>query len=292
MIIVRLIGGLGNQMFQYAAGRSLAKRNNAVLKLDVSSYAEYYKLRKFSLNAFDIKATFASQSEIYKLTLRPKGVLRKICNRLFNVKYSRPPSLIKEKHFHYDPRFLTLPDNVYLEGYWQSERYFENVHQELKREFVFKTPQSDLDRTLTENITSTNSVSVHVRRGDYVNNPEIRKMLHLLDRDYYRKSLDYFSQHLKDPVFVVFSDDKAWVKENFRFPYDMIFVEHNDESKCIEDLRLMSQCKHHVIANSSFSWWGAWLGSEPGKKIIGPGKWFVDSRYNVKDLLPEDWVVL
>jgi len=292
MVIVRLIGGLGNQMFQYALGKHLSKINKSPLKLDATVYDEFYMLRKYSLSVFNADVSFASPKEVYKLTQQSKNKFKKILNRIFNVKYVPPKTYIKEKHFHFDAKILKLPDSVYLQGYWQSEKYFKDINQEIRSCFSFVKPQAGKDKEIASTIAAHNSISVHVRRGDYVTNPVIRKMLHTIDIEYYRRAFQFIEQRIRKPLFVIFSDDIQWVRMNLRFNDDILIVDHNDESKCAEDLRLMTQCKHHVMANSSFSWWGAWLGSNPGKIVVAPKKWFVDDSYDTRDLLPIEWIVL
>jgi hypothetical protein len=267
MIITKIIGGLGNQFFQYAAGRHLAEIHHAEFKIDISEF-ENYEPHAYSLNHFNIIENYASLEEIAEL------------------KY------MKEKHFHFDPEILHLPDGSYLHGYWQSEKYFAGIAEIIRNELRVKSLLSGRDAEIAEQIGSHDSVSVHIRRADYVT----KKYTELFDPcslKYYLVSIEQLSRVVKKPHFFVFTDDKAWVRENFQLPYPITFVDHNGPEKNYEDLRLMSQCKHNIIANSSFSWWGAWLNKNPDKMVFTPKKWFSEkARNSSKDIIPDLWIKL
>lgn len=266
MIIVRLIGGLGNQFFQYAVARHLAEIRQTVLKIDISAF-ETYKLHKYSLWAFNIRENFASPEEA--------AALRHI----------------KEKHFHFSPDTLCLSDDVYLEGYWQSEKNFANIAGIIRQEFTVKTPLSSKNEKLAEHMASCESVSIHIRRKDYATG-----QIQILDpctTDYYFRCVECLVQSNIHPHFFVFSDDMEWVQDNIKLPYPVTLVDHNGADKNYEDLRLMSLCRHNIIANSSFSWWGAWLNNNHNKIICAPKKWFNENtRNSSKDMIPSSWIQL
>lgn len=290
MIIVRLMGGLGNQMFQYAAARRLAYANEAQLKLDVRWFknnGEIDTLRNYALNKLNIKEDFASSSEIRKYVRKDP---RKTMGRILTYSPFSKRSFILEKHYHFDPSVLRLHDNVYLEGYWQSEMYFKDIEGIIREEFSFRVEMDALNRQIAETIRNTNSVSIHVRRGDYVSNQATSLFHGTCSLDYYRLSIEKITARVKDPHFFVFSDDPPWVKENLKLAHTASFIGHNEQKKGHEDMRLMSLCRHHIIANSTLSWWGAWLCMNPEKIVIAPAEWFRNKEIDASDLLPERWI--
>ncbi|MDH4129049.1 MAG: alpha-1,2-fucosyltransferase [Spirochaetota bacterium] len=288
MIIVKLIGGLGNQMFQYAAARQLSHDNNTKLKLDITGFNDY-KLRTYNLHHFNILEDFASDKEIAQFT--SNGSLKyRILNSIdrFRVYYKRKHVI--EQHYHYDENMKKVYNSAYLDGYWQSEKYFKDIENIIRKEFTIKTEANVLNKTMIEKIKNSNSVSIHIRRGDYVSNQVTSQVIGFLGFEYYFKAIDQISQSLENPNFFIFSDDLCWVKENLKIKYPMTFVDHNNAETNYEDLRLMSLCKHNIIANSSFSWWGAWLNENPNKIVFAPNNWFKIDKYNIVSLLPENWI--
>lgn len=289
MIIVKLIGGLGNQLFQYALGRHLAEINKTELKLDIFPFIEY-KLHKYSLGFFNIKENIASVEEIENLKYAKENPLVSKIKKVLNRPKKLAPTYITEKEkFNFDPAVLSLPDNIYLDGSWQTEKYFVSIKNIIRREFTNKILLSEKTKNLAEEITKSESVSLHIRRGDLISNPKTNIIHGTCGLDYYNRCINLIDQKVKNPVFYIFSDDIEWAKDNLKLPYPAIFVDHNDAGKNYEDLYLQSQCKHQIIANSTFSWWGAWLNQNPQKIIIAPKQW-VKSRYNPKDIVPENWI--
>jgi Glycosyl transferase family 11 len=206
---------------------------------------------------------------------------------------------VQEKHFHFDPRILSLHDGVCLHGYWQSEKYFSDVADIIRREFQVKLPATGPDEKLRETVASTDSVSVHFRRGDYAANPVSNRIHGVLPLDYYRRCVQELTKTVRAPHFFVFSDEPQWVRDHLRLSYPTTIVEHQVNGSGahadIKDLRLMSQCKHHIIANSSFSWWGAWLSPHQNKMVFAPRQWFTKeglASARVDDLLPDGWIAL
>jgi len=287
MIIVRLIGGLGNQMFQYAAARRLAHHHNTNLFLDVTGFASY-AFRKYELDVFKIRAEIASPDLLTHVSRSRKDAVRLGIRHLLLgeiiIQYTREPTIA----FH--ETVISLPDVAYLDGYWQSEKYFVEIADILRKEFSFVNPPSAINQELLKEIGGCNSVSMHVRRGDYVSNPIAKEILGVLGIDYYIRALNFMKEKVKDPQIFVFSDDIPWARENLKTKFPLYFIDHNGAEKNYEDLRLMSNCQHHIIANSSFSWWGAWLGSNSEKKVIAPKKWFNQSNMDTRDLIPDSWI--
>lgn len=294
MIIVKLMGGLGNQMFQYAAGRHLSHLLGTELKLDISEF-ENDPLRNYALGAFNIVEHFASPEEVLSLTNEKRHMVARLAKRLLPSFLISQPTHIKERYSHFDKSILALSDNVYLNGYWQSEKYFLDVADIIRKEFTVKFQQTGKNFERAKVITSCEAVSIHVRRGDYITDEHRNKTHGVCSAEYYLRCVDNVKQYIENPVFFVFSDEPDWVRENLNLPYRMTIVDHNSEEQSFEDLRLMSQCKHHIIANSSFSWWGAWLNQHSGKVVLAPRQWFCKERQasrNMNDLLPDSWIKL
>lgn len=288
MIIAKLQGGLGNQLFQYAAARALAERYKTTLKVDFSGHKNDIA-RSFKLSFFNIKTELIARQEIVSFKKRyNQGLIGKLINKLpfqLNRHYFREP------HFYYTSKFLELPDNIYLEGYWQSEKYFVSIEEIIKREVVLKKEYEVPNKEVLDTINQTNSVSLHVRRGDYVANPTTLKMHGICTEEYYRQAIVYIKERVANPYFFIFSDDPEWVKNNLKLTNQYRIVSSEGYTD-YQELSLMSQCKHHIIANSSFSWWGARLGKNPEKIVIAPQKWFGDFKGDTKDLLPQTWIKL
>ncbi len=276
MIITKLIGGLGNQMFQYAAARRLAYIHNIPLKLDVSELNRL-KTRKYELNCFDIKAeVIRSINQSY---------LKNLIARLKDNK-----NIYFEKHFRFDKDVLALPGNVTLVGYFQSEKYFLDIEAIIRQDFTFKELPNNKTNVLLRKIKSSESVSIHFRRTDYINNKKFFLYHGICSLDYYLKAISLIAGKIKTPVFFIFSDDITWVKRNLKIKYPKLFVDSDLKDKDYEDLRLMSNCRHHIIANSSFSWWGAWLNENKNKIVISPESWFKDRSIDTRDLIPPSWI--
>lgn len=291
MIIVRLVGGLGNQMFQYAAGRRLAHVHQAELKLDLGWFNEIAASdtrREYELAVFNLQPHFATSEEVAKFRKSPSFMsVLNVLGRLFPFGGQQH---IKEKHFHFDPAILSLPDNVYLDGYWQSPKYFRDIEETIIKEFTIATEYTEFNKRIAESIARTESVSVHVRRGDYISNPVTSQYHGICTLDYYHAAVETISSRIRAPHFFLFSDDPDWVKKHLSSVHPMTIVDHNGPSRAYEDMRLMSLCKNHIIANSSFSWWGAWLSRSSRKIVIAPRRWFGKDNMNTDDLLPEHWL--
>ena len=295
MIIANLRGGLGNQMFIYAFGKYLAQKHNTELKLDNSYYEDYHRV--YELNKLGIKEKFASQSEIEKLKVfKYKDILpiRFIKSKILGKESKKVPasSYILDSDINFRKKYLKLPDNVYLDGLFQSEKFFRGIKDILRQDFQLKNELDQANKSFLEKIKTSNSVSLHIRRGDYITNSWAMKELGVCSIEYYKKSIDYIGSKIESPVFFVFSDDLEWVKNNFDIKQPCVYVDCNDGNTGEKDLELMKNCKHHICANSSFSWWGAWLGEEVNTINIVPEKWFKGEYFNDKYLIPDRWVKL
>jgi len=283
MIITQIKGGLGNQMFQFAAGKTLAHLNNTFLKLDISAFDEY-KLRNFDLLNFQPNVAFARKQEINDLL--PAHNFEKAFQYFSPLKKR---SYYREKTFSFDSKVLRLGRNVYLKGYFQSEKYFLPAKEIIRKEFRFKDDVINNVNEFANKINNEQSVGVHIRRGDMRNDNITSEYHGVLPLDHYQKCIDIIRSKVPGPVFYFFSDDIKWVKENLQIPQS-VYISDNITKNHIEDLYLMSRCRYNIIANSSFSWWGAWLNDNPEKIVIAPKKWFNKGPKDTQDLIPEGWI--
>ena len=296
MIVVKLMGGLGNQMFQYAAARRAAWRRATVLKLNLSFLEKDQPgntPRRFALGELNISATRASRWEVARISCQGRNVLESAGLRVLQrVGLAGRGQLFKEKQFGFDPTLLAAPDNSYLEGYWQSERYFQDIAPLIAEEFTVRRPLCGKDLELAQLMQATQAVSLHVRRGDYVSAAAVNAFHGACPINYYLAAVQVMASRLGSPHFFLFSDDPEWLRAHLKLQYPTTVVEHNGAQEGHQDLRLMSLCKHHIIANSSLSWWGAWLSGHAQKTVIAPRKWFNDPSVDTSDLIPGGWLRL
>lgn len=275
-------------MFQYAAGRALALRRRSPLNLDISAF-EGYGLHQ----GFELHRVFPGTLLIAPPEANTKGVaggLRAVTRKLLRrvVTPLRPRSFVLEPHFQYWDGIVDAPSNSYLSGYWQSEKYFHEFGSQIRDDFSFPRVVDQTNAALTQRIADANAISLHVRRGDYASDPKNTSVYHLCSLEYYRSAIQHLASRVDKPHFFIFSDDIAWVKENLLLAFAHTWVANNSGRESFNDMRLMSQCKHHIIANSSFSWWGAWLNPHPEKIVVAPKRWFANSTNSV-DLVPSGW---
>ena len=278
MIVVKLMGGHSNQMFQYAVGRNLAHRNNTKLLLDLSWFDNTNSVdspRNYELGSYNIVENF------YKKTLTTR-----LAKKLGIMK------VYKESSLTFDGSVLELGPNVYLDGYFQSEKYFKDGREMLLQDFTYKKTATGKNKELLEQIEQDPfSVSLHVRRGDYVDNKNANLFHGVKDSSYYDRALEILTKTVKQPNIYVISNDPEWCKENLKFSYNTYYVDNNDDAtQGCEDMRLMRACKHNILANSSFSWWGAWLNNNPNKIVVAPRQWFEDKTANSSDIVPKEWI--
>jgi hypothetical protein len=290
-----MLGGLGNQLFQYAAGRALARRLGARLVLDCTTSSGVE--RPFMLERYPINADIVRDAP-GKPRRRHFRLPGRLGQRLTDAFHDYVPTTYRiaghrfrvfaEKHeFNYDPQFATLTGSIYLTGYWQSYRYLESAADTIRREIRPAWPLSEANRSWLTRIEGVNAVCLHVRRGDYLNQKGPPLVCAL---SYYERSLQHARRVLPEPRFFVFSDDIPWCRETFSAP-DMSFVDSNGPEDVPDDLRLMAACRHHIIANSSLSWWGAWLAAHPGQVVIAPQPWLPWLPPDL-ELLPRTWMTL
>ncbi len=282
-------------MFQYAIAKSMAIKNNDIFKLDVTFYPKQ-TLRKYELDLFNIEENLASQKEIDSLKGK-EGFIDKVKNKL-KVKNKKPNSYkadslllngAKNTNEIFEGNIFNSSEDIYLDGYWQSEKYFKNIKDEIIKSFTPIHDISEKAKQYIKEIENSNSVSLHVRRGDYVDNTMFKGSgLTITEMPYYKDAIEFINSKVENPKFFIFSDDIAWCKENFEFLEDKTFID--DTKSAIDDMVLMSRCEHNIIANSTFSWWGAWLNRNKNKIVIAPKVWYKTNHE--LHLAPKEWIKL
>jgi hypothetical protein len=293
MIITKLMGGLGNQMFQYACGRAASLRCRAELWLDASSISDpqLQTPRQYGLHVFNIAARLVTAEEVACRLESGSTKLAQDWTRVMRgVADVTSVTHVLEPHFHFAPAILTAGDNIYLEGYWQSEKYFLDQEETIRHDFTLRREiKARMNRDLYSHVEQCESVSLHIRRSDYVSNEGINRVHGLCSLEYYQHCVELITARVRKPVFFLFSDDPDWVRKNFILSHLSVLVSES-RVKDYEELFLMSRCRHHIIANSSFSWWGAWLNRNPDKIVCAPERWFTVNSINTSDLIPEGWI--
>jgi hypothetical protein len=291
MIISNIIGGLGNQMFQYAAGRALSLRLHQPLKLAIDQFNTYDLHNGLEIDkVFRFQPEIADGAELKKmLGWQASPIVRRLLGRPAG-RFLTSERWLCEPHFHHWPGIATTTAPAYMHGYWQSERYFADAAETLRDDFIFSLDWDDADSKIRDLMLAGQSVSVHVRRGDYTNKKNA-SVFAPCTLDYYRSAINWIRERVSGMHIFVFSDDPDWAMANLQPEFGPITtVRHNTGSRSPRDMRLMSIANHNVIANSSFSWWGAWLNITPGKMVIAPRQWFLDeTRQSSRDLVPYDW---
>ena len=297
MIIVQLLGGLGNQMFQYALGKHLAMLNNTELKLDLSvlenrvPFKKGFVFRNYDLDIFDINPSIATSGDI---PLYPSHLkINSIPHRLYNLikirsrgyKYLLEWRLNSYKTILYNDKILKQRGNLYLAGYWASPKYFQGIEELVRKDFKFKEGLEVKCEDIKNKIISSNSVCITVRRTDFL----VVKAMGFHGLEYFNKAVSIISERIANPVFFIFSDDMDWCKANIKLeqPYHFVDEEYYGE-KFKDKLQMMSLCKHFINANSNFAWWAAWLSENKEKLIIVPKNYYHDR--DARDLIPDDWI--
>lgn len=291
LIIVKLNGGLGNQLFQYALGRHLAEINRTGLKLDISWYKK--GIRRYELEYFNIKEQVATPSDISSVVGTDKNFAdflnRKIIEPVMPYYRRR---IVKEKQLGFDSNIFKVKHNVYLDGFWQSEKYFKPSEMILREILQFKYPLDERNLMIAKQILQVNAVSLHVRRGDYVQNAEFNRLLGTCNNEYYQNAIAVIESLVPNPHYFVFSDEMEWVIKNLGLPPATTYVHHNTHTDSYRDMQLMSLCQHHIVANSSFSWWGAWLGHNNEKNVVGPKQWVASPERFNPSITPTAWNIV
>lgn len=285
MIVVKTFAGLGNQMFMYAAARCLAHIHRTSLKIDDRDW-RWRLSRQFGLYHFNLGVDMADRDDLK--AFRP-SLQRRLSGWLATPADPQPASRYREPHFHFDESFFSAPSDCYVEGYFQSEKYFAPIADIVRHEFTMKPQFVQHLRDKAAELRERRSVSVHIRRGDYVTN----RNFWVLSADYYAAAIAYLRQRIPDLAIYYFSDTPGWVAANMQSlggPGELVSGKITKTN--IEDLYLMSQCQNYVIANSTFSWWGAWLSGNPEKIVIAPSRWFRALPYDTRDLIPDTWRVM
>ena len=282
MIITNLCGGLGNQMFQYAFGRALATRLNTQLFLDIRNY-EISKVRRYGLDHFSISGCVSPAKY-----LPPARRQRRLA--YYWWRYSgKFPRYVRELGLSYNKCTELINGNAYLHGFWQSGMYFKEYEELIRNEFRLLPKPNHTSEKMLNRITKEASVSLHVRRGDYLNQKE-RKRYGTCSLDYYKRALSYIISKIgQTPVVYIFSDDHDWVRKEFRIEAETVIVSHGKTEEPHEDMRLMIACEHNIITNSTFSWWGGWLNSNPQKIVVAPSNWFINNKSQGYDIVPAIW---
>ena len=292
MITIRLKGGLGNQMFQYAFAKGIAHSLNTDFQIDCSLLLDRARgkdmvYRDYDLDILNVRENFSIRPSnlrmLYKIHSSKVGKVMR--GRILSGK-----SYIKEKHFHVDQDLLkNLIDGALYDGWWQSPQYFSHIEKELREDFVLKIQPLESSVSILDRIKRVNSVCLNVRRTDFVAN----KTLNTTNQKYFIEAASHMASLVESPVFFIFSDDIDWCRENIKLDYPFEIVDHEMKGfKFSNYMRLMISCHHFIIPNSSFAWWAAWLNEELDKKVIAPQTWFNDTTINTNDLVPKSWIRL
>lgn len=283
MIVIEASGGLGNQMFQYALYKKMEFLNKEVA-LDTSFFRSQQKLRELEIGIFDVKYRGISDKEV--ACIRGYGYHDSIFDK---IKYRLKPSeytLYQDTIERFQPEIFEM-DNVYLCGYWQSEKYFKDIRSMILKEFTFPEDVREKTKKLCKKMETENSISIHIRRSDYLLGENARVYGNVCNEKYYENAIAYMTKKIDNPYYYVFTDDLQWAKKYF-CKNNYTIVDENRGNNSYIDMYLMSRCRHNIIANSSFSWWGAWLNQNPDKIVLGPKKWF--HNHEKEEIVCEDWI--
>lgn len=287
MIIIKIFQGLGNQLFQYALSRSLQMRHGVPVKLDLTWYDEYSNHRTFGLDKFNTKFEIATYEEATQVKngIYPNKLLQLLNNKLLLFKKYYQQPYFKEDLSRLDSNISKINSRTYVEGYFSSDYFFKDYREVLMKELTLINQPNEINQKWIEKMKSSNSVALTVRRGDFIGNP-----LHdVCDINYFHRAIHEITKYVENPVFFIFSDNLEWTKENLNMDKAHFFMGHNFPN-FYEDMRLIRNCKHHIIPNSTFSWWGAWLGDDSDKIVIAPKTWLNSDSIDYSYFLPTDWI--
>jgi hypothetical protein len=297
MICIQLFGGLGNQMFQYAFGTAIAKTLNTELVIDkffvnTQSGDNKTTIRKYELNIFpNINESQATCEDIRRIIPLYVKLLNYVMYRMTGKGIRHSRYYIENGPF-FDDKINRISSQCYLTGYWQSFKYQLNFEALIRNKFKFPAITDDVNLGFLQKIENVESVSIHIRRSDYLqaHNLEIHGVCSL---DYYQAAIAYICQKIEKPVFFIFADDISWAMNNITIEKPHFYINCNKGNEGYRDMQLMASCKHNIIGNSSFSWWGAWLNDNPDKIVIAPAKWYNNVKdFTYSDLVPATWVSL
>lgn len=301
MIIVKLMGGLGNQLFQYAFGTSLAHKLNQETVYDISWFI-HERTRSLKLDSLGLSLKYKTAGSIYAIfkksaiycsarskLIRSFKPLQKL-EAIYDFKTSLSCTIVKENDFEIER--IKNDKNYYFDGYWQNPEYFEGIREGILKDLSFSELTNPEDSNLRDQILNSESVAIHIRRGDYANDSKTNQYFGTCSIEYYQKAAEHILSKQSNAKFFLFTDDSDFAKANFGFLPNTTVVSNAARSD-IDELNLMHLCKHFIIANSSFSWWGAWLSQNPEKIIIAPEKWYKNAEADKScKIVPENWVRL
>jgi hypothetical protein len=299
LVVIKIMGGLGNQLFQYAMGRQLALRRGVPARLDITFFNDKspatHTLRPYELGIFSNLAIQSLNAAESQQLARTEQLPYRLYNKVRRMLRLSPAFLYLGEGEYFRPNPLVLEGGppahlLQVEGYWQNEAYFTDVAVTLRQELAFPIFTDSRNQAVAEQLRTSMqpTVSVHVRRGDYAQYPAFG----MCSVDYYERALTYMQQQVAKPAFFVFSDDIAWARENLPLPADTTYIDWNKGTDSYRDMHLMSLCQNHIIANSSFSWWGAWLNPRPTKLVVAPQVWMANPRIMTELVVPAAWICL
>lgn len=289
MVTVRLKAGMGNQMFQYAFGLRMARLLDTDLSLDLSLLLDRARgtdhvYRDYDLTIFKLQAKFSIAPHLLRTLYKTKSA--KVC-KTTRAWIARNKLYIREPHFSVSKEILENPKNNSLyEGWWQSERYFSEIEEEIRQEFAFKTPIIPTSEILLSKIKNSEAICLNVRRTDFLKTAS----LNTTNRAYFLKAAEQMAQKIQNPHFFIFSDDVKWCAEHLNLPFKSTLVTHTHKGEKFGNyMQLMTACQHFIIPNSSFAWWAVWLNKNLNKQVIAPKNWFAEGDYDTSDLVPNHW---
>ena len=281
----------------------MAESHRTVLKLDVSWFQRYPRWEahnRYALSCFHITEQFATQDEVDHLRDAHLGRLirwrinaaRRLNFNGYAHRHSNQADWGKRQRHKFDPQVLAQPNGTYLQGMFQSEKYFLRVSQLLRLHFSFRYPAHPEVLALAERLRSGLSIAVHFRRGDLVTNPRFRAKMGVIGLDYYRRAFSMIHAQFPKATFYVFSNDIEAVAQEFIPPERTVWVRENPDWDASDLMRLMSLCHHAMTSNSIFAWWGAWLNPSPQKQVVTPTPWFADPAVDNTHIVPAAWIQL
>ena len=294
MIQVQLSGGLGNQMFQYAFGKHLALLTQSELVLDLAYIQSKLPFKKFS-TPMQYELDIFNLNVDYKSLYFSNGITYPLAKLEYYFKTKRNSnnySTLIESGMQFNARYLEKDEPLFIQGNFQSELYFKDIEADIREDFKFIHLLEEENQQILNQIKSSNSVSIHIRRGDYLSIKNNASKFRALELDYYKNAMSILENKMENITYFVFSDDINWVKENLKTHAKTIFINHNKGKSSYIDMQLMSNCQHNIIANSTFSWWAAWLNANKNKIVVAPKTWFLIDELNQNDIVPISWISL
>lgn len=286
MITVKLIGGQGNQMFQYAYGRKISILKKEKLKLDITFLLSRiprkdFTFRRYELEVFNIEADLTMLSKIALYFHNYTFIFQIMKNKLSRLLLKESVLNELENYLDLEKKALNVHHDIYLSGLFVDEKSVSSIDEVIRKDFSYKEKLDGSNKIIADNIQKTNSISLHIRRGDLVSLGYT-----ICNSNYYQNAIDYMCKNIENPTFFIFSDDSDWVKKHLKIKQKHVIVDKNIGNKSYIDMRLIELCKHNIIANSTFSWWGAWLNNNPNKIVIVP-KLYSDNHPN---MIPSNWL--